>query len=270
MIVRKGIHTMRRYGFIGMGNMASALCGGLIRSGAWRKEQISAYAPNWKKLEENAGRLGFAPCESTGELLERSDLLILACKPQQAEKVLCDLREGLSGKALVSIALGWSYERCLKVLGGQTRIQFIMPNTPAMAGEGVFLFERENSLFEEERAELWSAFSTIGMTEELPASLMEIGGAVSGCGPAFIDMLMEAYGDAAVKYGLPRSTAYRIVARTVLGSAKLQLESGEHPGVLKDRVCSPGGTTIRGCAELENSGFRAACIRSIDAIMERR
>ena len=112
-------------------------------------------------------------------------------------------------------------------------------------------------------------FSALGLTEELPTGLMGIGGAVSGCGPAFMDLILEAYADAAVKYGISRTTAYKLISQTMLGSAKLQQVTGEHPGVLKDAVCSPNGTTIRGVDALEHAGLRAACIDSIDAVMNR-
>ena len=142
-----------------------------------------------------------------------------------------------------------------------------MPNTPAMVGEGVFLFENKGTLTEEEDIYVRSLFGNLGVVIDMPTALMGIGGAVSGCGPAFVDIFMEAYADAAVKYGIPRATAYQLIAQTVLGSAKLQMETGKHPGVLKDEVCSPNGTTICGVAALEENGFRNACIKSIDAIM---
>ena len=138
-----------------------------------------------------------------------------------------------------------------------------------MVGEGVMLFEKENSLNAGELKEIKNLFSSLGIIEELPANLMGIGGAISGCGPAFMDLIIEAYADAAVKYGISRQTAYKIVSQTMLGSAKLQLETGVHPGALKDAVCSPGGTTIRGVDSLEKNGLRGICISSIDAIMKK-
>ena len=144
-----------------------------------------------------------------------------------------------------------------------------MRNGPAMVGEGVFLFEKTNSLKPEERAQIWQLFENLGTVEELPDNLMGIGGAISGCGPAFVDLFIEAYADAAVKYGIPRATAYKLVSQTVLGSAKLQLQTGEHPAVLKDNVCSPAGSTIRGVTALEENGLRNACIKSIDSIMQK-
>ena len=143
-----------------------------------------------------------------------------------------------------------------------------MPNTPAKVGEGVMLFEETNSLEAEERQERMDMFSALGLVEEIPTHLMGIAGTLTGCGPAFIDLVIEALGDAGVKYGGPRAQAYAMVSQMILGSAKLQLETGEHPGVLKDNVCSPAGTTIRGVAALELAGLRAAFLDAVDGIME--
>ena len=260
---------MERLGFIGMGNMAQALALGFIRSGSIEKENVFAYAPHQDKLKKNAAAIGFTPLGSLAELAGACDTLVMACKPYQIEAVVAELGEKLAGKALLSIAAGWDYARYQAVLPASTRMQFIMPNTPAMVAEGVLLFEETNSLTAEEHAAAVRLFASVGLVQELPSSLMGIGGTVTGCGPAFVDLFLEAYGDAAVKYGMKRSDAYRLISQMVLGSAKLQLQTGLHPGVLKDNVCSPAGTTIRGVAALEREGFRSACIRSVDAIMEK-
>ncbi len=260
---------MERLGFIGMGNMAQALALGFIRSGSIAKKAVFAYAPHQDKLKKNAAAIGFTPLGSLTELAETCDTLVMACKPYQIEGVVQELGDLLEGKALLSIAAGWDFARYQSVLPQGTRVQFIMPNTPAMVAEGVLLFEETNSLTEEEHADAVRLFASVGLVQELPSSLMGIGGTVTGCGPAFVDLFLEAYGDAAVKYGMKRSDAYRLISQMVLGSAKLQLKTGLHPGVLKDNVCSPAGTTIRGVAALEREGFRSACIRSVDAIMEK-
>ena len=260
---------MERLGFIGMGNMAQALALGFIRSGSIAKEHVFAYAPHQGELKKNAAAIGFTRLGSRAELAGACDTLVMACKPYQIEAVVAELGEKLAGKALLSIAAGWDYARYQAVLPASTRMQFIMPNTPAMVAEGVLLFEETNSLTEEEHAAAVRLFASVGLVQELPSSLMGIGGTVTGCGPAFVDLFLEAYGDAAVKYGMKRSDAYRLISQMVLGSAKLQIQTGLHPGVLKDNVCSPAGTTIRGVAALEREGFRSACIRSVDAIMKK-
>lgn len=261
---------MQKTGFIGFGNMAQALAEGFLASGKIKEEELFAYAPHAEKLKENCGRIGVQAAGSLEELIREASLLIMACKPFQVRDVLKEADAFLKDRALVSIAAGWDHEMYEYLLGRAVRIQCIMPNTPAMVREGVFLFEETNSLKEEERRELVELFSSIGMVQELPTERMGIGGALTGCGPAFVDMLVEAYGDAAVKYGIKREDAYRLVSQMVLGSAKLLLETGKHPGVLKDEVCSPAGTTIAGVSALEEAGFRSACIRSIDAIMQKK
>lgn len=255
--------------FIGMGNMAQALAAGFIKTKKITKAEIFAFAPNQEKLAKNAKKIGFVPCKSLENAVDAADTVVMACKPYQIEEVLKECGKKLGGKALISIALGWNFAKYQEYLAKDVRVQFVMPNTPAMVGEGVFLFEKSNSLRAEERAEWMEIFAKLGLVEELADNLMGIGGAVSGCGPAFVDLFLEAYADAAVKYGIPRATAYKLVSQTVLGSAKLQLETGEHPAVLKDNVCSPAGSTIRGVTALEESGLRNACIKSIDAIMQR-
>ncbi len=259
-----------KIGFIGMGNMAQAIAAGFIYSDRIDGTDVYAYAPHQDKLKSNAAKIGFVPAPTPKALVQSVDVVIIACKPYQIEEVLDEVKSELKGKAIVSVAAGWVFDTYKKILGDDVRIQCVMPNTPAMVGEGVLLFERVNSLEDGERAEIMDLFGNLGIVEELPTELMGIGGAISGCGPAFMDMIMEGYADAAVKYGIPRTLAYKLISQTMLGSAKLQLQSGSHPGVLKDAVCSPGGTTIRGVEALEKAGVRAACLSSIEAIMEKK
>lgn len=258
---------MNKLGFIGMGNMAIAIAGGLVDKKVFEASNIYAYAPNQDKLKKNGELIGFNPVDSLLKLVDVCDTVVIACKPYQIDDVLSQVGDSLSGKNLISVAAGWTYDSFASKLNN-VNIQCIMPNTPAMVGEGVFLFEETNSLPAHVKAEVKTMFESLGVVVDMPTRLMGIGGAVSGCGPAFMDMVMEAYADAAVKYGIARNTAYKLVAQTMLGSAKLQLETGKHPGVLKDEVCSPNGTTIRGVASLEENGLRNACIKSIDVIMD--
>ncbi|MCI6858239.1 MAG: pyrroline-5-carboxylate reductase [Eubacterium sp.] len=260
---------MKTLGFIGMGNMAGAIASGIIEKGLMEGGKVFAYAPHSEKLLKNAKKIGFTPCNTLKELVSRTDTIVMACKPYQIEKVLEEIGKDLKGKALLSVAAGWNFEKYKPHLEKSTRFQFIMPNTPAMVGEGVLLFEEENSLFPEERKEIMKMFEALGVVMELPASLMGIGGALTGCGPAFIDLIIEALGDVGVKYGIARNQAYAMVSQMIKGSATLQLETGDHPGVLKDNVCSPAGTTIRGVDALEHAGVRAAFIDAVDAIMNK-
>ena len=261
---------MDKIGFIGMGNMALALAKGFIKSQKIKAVNIFAYAPNQEKLKNNADRLGFIPCDSIKDLVKKCDTLVVACKPYQIESVLAEIKDDLKDKNLLSVAAGWTYDTFAALVDSSTKILCIMPNTPAMVGEGVFLFEDKHSLSKTEYTQITDLFASLGIVETLPTRLMGIGGAISGCGPAFMDLIMEAYADAAVKYGISRAQAYRLIAQTMKGSAALQIATGDHPGVLKDAVCSPGGTTICGVDALEKAGLRAACIGSIDAIMMKK
>ena len=258
---------MKKIGFIGMGNMAQAIASGWISRTLLAPDQVYAYAPHYDKLKKNADRIGFIPCSDRKEMLEACDVFLMACKPYQIEGVLQEIKEDLKGKTLLSVAAGWNYKKYAPYLDPTTRFQYIMPNTPAMVGEGVMLFEETNSLDPEEREEMMELFRALGKVEVIPDHLMGVAMAITGCGPAFIDLIIEALGDAGVKYGLPRDKAYAMTSQMILGSAKLQLETGEHPGMLKDKVCSPAGTTIRGVDALEHMGIRAAMIDAIDAIM---
>ena len=138
---------MKRIGFIGMGNMAQAIASGWIGSKLLTGDQVYAYAPHYDKLEKNAERIGFTPCRDREEMVEACDILLMACKPYQVEGVLEGIRDQLKGKALLSVAAGWNYEKYAAYLDPSTRFQYIMPNTPAMVGEGIFLFEEANSLW---------------------------------------------------------------------------------------------------------------------------
>ena len=259
---------MTDIGFIGMGNMAQALVSGFKAAGQMGEGRIYAYAPNQKKLENNCRRLGMESCSSLKEVSQKSDMIFMACKPYQIEDVLKELGDEICGKAVVSVAAGWNYQRYRSALPADARIQFIMPNTPAAVGEGVFLAEEENDLMEEERNFLFELLTAVGMVKELPSRLMDAAMAISGCGPAFMDMIIEALGDAGVKNGLQRKDAYELACFTMIGSARLKMETGLHPGELKDNVCSPAGTTIKGVASLEESGIRYAFIKAIDEVLK--
>lgn len=257
-----------KLGFIGMGNMAKALATGFINNKTCAATDIYAYAPNQQKLKANAELMGFQPVNTPQELIKNVNVIIVACKPNQVEFLFKELGDLPSELEILSIAAGWSYEKYRHLLGHDAHIQCVMPNTPAMIGEGVFLMEETNTLTANTKKEITNLFDSIGTVVNLPSKLMGIGTAISGCGPAFVDMMIEAYADAAVQHGIPREQAYMLVSTTIKGAAQLQLETKQHPAVLKDQVCSPGGTTIRGVTALEENGFRNACIQSINKIME--
>ncbi len=255
---------MKKIGFVGMGNMAQALAMGFLRSGKESPEEIFAFAPNQKKLRENAERIGFVPCESAGEAIEKAELVIIACKPYQVQKVLEENIDVLTGKAIVNVAYGWTLDKALPFLPESTHYLHIVPNTPVSICSGILLAEEANTLGEDEP---WvcELLGSVGEYVKLPTHLIGAANAVAGCGPAFIAMMIEALGDAGVKHGLSRNQAYTLASGVMAGTAKLQKESGLHPAVLKDQVCSPGGLTIRGVAALEEAGLRNALIKAVDA-----
>ena len=257
-----------KLGLIGMGNMATALVRGFLSSGRLSAADMAAYDPDTVKLNGMATEFGFAALDSERAVAGFADVVVMACKPYHVQGALDAMGDALHGKALLSIALGWDHAAYRAVLADDVRVQFVMPNTPAMVGAGMFLFEQTNSLTERERSFLGELFAAIGSVQTLPSHLMSIGGALSGCGPAFVDLFIEALADAGVRYGLSREQALALVSQTVMGAAKLQKDTGLHPGVLKDMVCSPGGSTIRGVTALEHAGLRSACISAIEAIME--
>lgn len=265
----KGRSYMKNIGFIGMGNMARAIVRGVLAGGAARPGDLSAYAPHYDRLRAFADETGIFACRTLDELLARADAVVMAVKPYVVEGVLSEIREGLKGKALISVVAGYTLERYRPLVDPSVRVQYVMPNTPCRVGAGVLLFESANTLRADERAEAVRLFESLGEVVELDAHLMDAATAISGCGPAFVAMMIEALADAGVKYGLPRAAAYRLAAQTALGTGKLQLETGMIPAEIKDGVCSPRGTTIRGVEALEACGMRHAFMEAVRATIER-
>lgn len=260
---------MEKLGFIGMGNMAGAIAKGIIQKGGIKAENVYAYDLAAEKLAESAKEMGFHACISNEEMLEQVDTVLVAVKPFLVERVVSPLKELLKGKTLLSVAAGWDYDRYEAILAPETRHLFIMPNTPALVGEGMMLLEEKNSLLPEELEQVKKLFSLVGVVQVLPSALMDIGGTVSSCAPAFISLVIEAMADGGVMYGLPRPMAYKLASQAVAGTGKMLLETGMHPGQLKDMVCSPKGSTILGVGSLEKSGLRDAFITAIRTVSDR-
>lgn len=257
-------HTI---GFIGFGNMASAIALGAMKAGFLKSEQIVGYDPGMSKLDEIQKEYPVKRANSAQELAQLSDIIVLAVKPNIIEKVVTEIKDVLKNKAVVSIALGWQFQELSTLVSEETRIQAVMPNTPMLVGAGVCLFEEKNTLKANELTFLKSLFESVGIVQTLPTYLMGIGGTVSGCGPAYTYLFIEALADSGVFHGLPRNDAYKLASQMVLGSAKMILETGTHPGELKDSVCSPGGSTIKGVTALEEKGLRAAVIEAVHKSM---
>lgn len=253
-------------GFLGFGNMAQAMAKGLLRTGLLPPERLHACARDWEKLSGNCAAMGIHPCKDAREAADRSDLLILAVKPHQAASVLESIQDRLAGKILLSVAVGLGYEDLEELLPPGISHISTLPNTPIAIGEGILICESVHSLSQEEFTLIRDLFSRTGLVQVVEPAQLGIAGTLSGCGPAFASLFLEALADGAVLHGLPRQTAYRLAGQMLAGTGKLLLEEGGHPGAMKDAVCSPGGTTITGIAALEKAGFRGSVIAAIDAI----
>lgn len=257
---------MYKFGFIGMGNMASAIQEGFIKKGAVQSEDICGCDLS-EAAQKRAIERGVAVFDDAKEVINQSETIFIAVKPQVVEKVIAPIKDDLKNKAVVSMVLGYDFAKYETMLDSSTRHLTFMPNTPIQVGEGMVLIEEKHSLTNEEFNFIKSCFEKAGSVEILPSHLMNVGGALSGCGPAFIYMVIEALADGAVAKGLPRQAAYTLASQTVLGSGKMQLETGIHPGELKDRVTSPGGSTIRGVRALEDGAIRSAFMAAIEKSM---
>lgn len=259
---------MYKLGFIGMGNMAGAIMEGLLKSHFIKESEMIAFDPATSAKEKIAyNHLVLAKDER--EVIEKSDYIIIGVKPHILEGLLKAHKEILKGKAIISIVLGYHHKDYQKMLDVQSRTISVMPNTPVSVLEGMILLEEKNSLLQAEFEYVRLLFEALGQVEILPSQLFEAAGALSGCGPAYIYMVIEALGDGAVKNGVPRDVAYRLASQTVLGAAKMQLETQLHPGLLKDQVCSPGGSTIKGVTTLEKEGIRFAFNEAISASLKK-
>lgn len=246
--------------------MAQALTRGLIRGGAVEGSQIGVCARDRAKLQRNAEACGVHPFDTAAEVADFADVVIIAVKPYQVEGVVTPIRENLQRKIVVSVAAGLTFDDYEQMLAPGTAHVSTCPNTPVAVCEGIVVLERSHSLSPEQLEMVEELFSHVGLVVSVETSLLNVAGTICGCSPAFVAMFIEALADAALKYGIPRADAYRMVSQMVVGTGKLQLETGQHPGAMKDAVCSPGGTTIVGVGELEQRGFRGAVIAAIDAI----
>ena len=202
--------------------------------------------------------------DSIQNVCKSADIILLAIKPGAMHTVLSEIKGIIGEKPIVSIAAGWSADMIKSVAGEGTKVLRLMPNTPLMVGEGMSVFETPSNLSEPERLLIEQVFSALGSIEYAPGKLMDAVTAVSGSGPAYVFMFIEALSDAGVLCGLPRAQALKLAAQTVLGASKMVLDTGRHPGVLKDAVCSPGGTTIEAVKSLEQDGFRGTVITAVE------
>ena len=260
----------KRIGFLGAGNMAEALMKGLLRGGHCDPSQVAASAPREERVAELRERYGIFATQKNLELVERSDIVVLSVKPQIMRKVLDEIGEKLAPETLViSVAAGIPIAAIEQRLKAGTRVIRTMPNTPALVDAGATAIARGGHATETDLANAKRIFDAVGITVTLDESQLDAVTGLSGSGPAYLFLILEALSDAGVKVGLSRRTAQLLAAQTVLGSAKLLLETNEHPGRLKDMVTSPGGTAITGLHVLESGGLRTCLIDAVEAATKR-
>ncbi len=257
-----------KIGFIGAGNMGSAIISGLLREGSVAASDIyiSRKRP---ELSANFAAQGVHVLGSNKELASTCDCVVLAIKPVYTAQVIEEVHAELSGKFVISIVAGWTYEMLEAALPGDARFVRVMPNTPLAVGEGMSLISSRCKCTDEEFAFAKRMFEAAGKVAVVEDHVYTPANGISGCGPAFVYEFIEAMADGGVRYGVPRALAYELAAQTLIGAAKMVLETCEHPGRLKDAVCSPGGTTIEGVYALEKGGMRAAVIEAVGATVEK-
>lgn len=254
---------MALIGFIGMGNMGSALMKGTKNSFG---NDIVFYDGSAERMEQVSKEENIKALNSNSEVVRHAKYVILAVKPQVFEKVYGDINEAITeNNIIISLAPGITIEQLRNKINTK-RIVRTMPNTPAMVGEGMTGICYDDTLFTaEEESVINKIFSSVGRVKKVDEKLINSVVCASGSSPAYVFMFIEALADSVVSCGMTRNDAYEFVAQTVFGSAKLMLETGKHPGELKDMVCSPGGTTIAGVAELEKNGFRESIFKATEA-----
>lgn len=255
-----------RLGFIGCGNMARAIIKGIVTKGVVDPEEILGSNTTPERAKETRDKLGIETTTDIAQVAGRSDIVFLCVKPQQYESVIAQIKDHLHERQIfVSIAPGKTLAWLSKQIARPVKIVRIMPNTPALVGEGMTTFCVNDLVSPEDAKIVRELLESFGLAIELKESLMDAASAVGGSAPAYVYMFIEALADGGVAEGLPRAQAMRIAAQTVLGSAKMVLETDKHPGQLKDEVCSPGGSTIAGVEELENGAFRGTTMSAIQA-----
>jgi pyrroline-5-carboxylate reductase len=257
-------------GFLGAGKMATALAKGFIRAGLITPKQIIASDPSETARSAFAKEVGAKTTTHNPEVARFAETLLLAVKPDQVSAVLADLREHFTQKhLLISIAAGVPLARLEASLGAAARVIRVMPNTPALIGASATAFALGKSALPADGELALKLFNAVGVAYQLKESLLDGVTGLSGSGPAYVYLFIEGLSDGGVAAGLPRDVACKLAAQTVLGSARMVLETGVHPSALKDMVTSPGGTTIEGLHELEKGKLRATLISAVRAAAEK-
>jgi len=257
-------------GFLGAGKMATALARGFIQAELATARQIIASDPSTPAAAAFGKETKARTTASNSEVVAASKVLILAVKPDQAGAVLADIRGHFTaGHLLISIVAGYPLGRLQEGLGAGARLIRVMPNAPALVGASASAFAVGKSARREDADLAQRLFSAVGMAFQVKEALLDAVTGLSGSGPAYVCMFIEGLSDGGVAAGLPRDVATRLAAQTVLGSAKMLLETGLHPGALKDMITSPGGTTIEGVHALEQGKLRGSLISAVRAASEK-
>lgn len=251
-----------KIGFLGAGAMGGAILSGAINTGVVKAEDV--YVSDFSDaIKTKYKEMGCNIAGSNEELGNAVDIVVACVKPQYAAAALKELGTSLDGKAMISIMAGLTTDSIREMTAGNFRLLRLMPNTPALVGMGAFALDAGTDLTKDEKEFAQKLFESIGIVEWMPEDLIDTACGLSGAGPAYIYLVIEALADGGVVKGLPRATAQRLAAQTVMGAAKMVLETGQHPGFLKDQVCSPGGNTIVGMKTLEEHGVRGAFIDTV-------
>jgi pyrroline-5-carboxylate reductase len=265
-INRWGVIVNKKIGFIGAGKMAQAMMEGIVNSKMIPKENIMASANTEKTIEIIMRRYGIITALNNRNVAKFADVLILAVKPDLYATVIKEIKNDIKESVIiVTIAAGITLMNIEQLFGFQVKAVRTMPNTPSVVGEGMSAICANDYLDEIELTEVERMFHTFSKTERLEEKLMDAVPAISGSSPAYVYMLIEAMADGGVRQGIPREQAYRLAAQSVLGAAKMVLETGKHPGELKDNVCTPGGATIEAVVTLEEKHFRGSIMAAMDS-----
>ena len=258
-------------GFIGAGNMGSAIIGGILSNSIASPSEVIVSDKNETALSSLKEKYGVCTVSDNKECASKSEILFLCVKPNILYSVIDEIKNSVNEKTIiVSIAAGQSLEKMTAAFGkDEIKLIRVMPNTPALVGEGMSAVAPNGNITEEELKNVLYIFSSFGKAETVSENLMDTVTAVSGSSPAYVFMFIEAMADAAVAGGMTRDKAYTFAAQSVLGSAKMVLETNMHPGALKDMVCSPGGTTIEAVKVLEEEGLRNSVMKAMNACIEK-
>lgn len=252
-------------GFIGSGNMAKAMIGGIVNSKLVPPNKINVSDLNQDTLNKVNAEFNVNTSTDSRNVVEKSDIIIVAVKPNIYDLVLDSVKDLIdNNKIIVTIAAGKTIESIEKIIGNDKKIVRTMPNTPALVNEGMSALCKNKNISNDELDTVKNIFDSFGKSEVVSENMIDAVIGVSGSAPAYVFMFIEAMADAAVSAGMSRPQAYKFASQAVMGSAKMVLESGKHPGELKDMVCSPGGTTIEAVKTLEEKGLRNAVIKAME------